>query len=136
MAIKQSSNISDGVINYAIYELMLYGGSLLGVYDGVQPAYPGSGDVVGNNLLVQFSGISWVDGTSGTSASRALSTRILGTAATTGTATWARLSDGNKIFCIDGVCGTAGTCDFIINTTQIVKGQTIVLRAATLVKAT
>lgn len=49
-------------------------------------------------------------------------------ATATGTAGWARITDSNGATILDGSVGTSG--DFVINSTAIVSGQTVVLASA------
>lgn len=111
-----------------------YGTARLRVYGGTQPGT--AGDSTTANVLADFTVaenvISWNPATNGTAAISASKTT---TAGTTGTASWARLSstDGTS-FVIDGACGTASTCDFVIDAAAISAGAVVTLTAATIIQ--
>lgn len=103
------------------------GPATMKVYAGGQPA---NGDLVPpGTLLVTFvlaepafstpaAGVIAVDADPDISA----------VAATSGTAGWARITNSNNETVLDGTVGTSG--DFVINTTAIVQGATVILAAA------
>jgi hypothetical protein len=104
---------------------------ILKVYDGTQPGTGGSTSGA-SNMIIQFSSLSWAVGTNG---SCLLSSAVLGTAGMDGTATWARLSNADgSTYIIDGNCGTASTCEFVIDAAEIVQDQVITLSAATFIQ--
>lgn len=104
---------------------------VLKVYTTPQPGTAGvtSGTCT---MIVELSPLSWAAGSNGTctlSASRA------GTAVADGTAAWARLSDYSGTgYILDGSCGTAAACDFVIDSTVISSGAVVTLTAATIVQ--
>lgn len=98
---------------------------ILCVYDGSQPATGGS--TSGCALLVQISGIAWSAGTGGTAV---ITGNKTGTAGSTSTATWARLSDVGKTYIIDGDV----VSDFILDSADITEDAVVTLTAATIVQ--
>jgi hypothetical protein len=103
----------------------------LRVYGGTQPGTAG-GTAGTQEILVRIDGLSWGAATNGTATLTASKT---GTAGTTGTATWARLSGTNGTgYIIDGVCGTAATSDFVIDAAAISADAVVTLTAATIVQ--
>jgi hypothetical protein len=129
MAIKLNDYIASPIVEGISIVLSGTGGARLNVYDGVQPSTAG-GTSGASNLLVQFSGLTWVATSYG---SCALTNSITGTAGTGGTVSWARLSDVGETYIFDGNCGTAATCDFIINVGNLGKNQRVVLYSASIV---
>jgi len=129
MAIRLNNAMRSAIVNSGIVAFLGTAG-IVKVYDGVQAA--NGGDAATGNMLVQINAISWNTGTNGTALITGTKT---GTAATAGTATWARLSgtDGTS-YVIDGNCGTAATCDFVIDATSIASTSIVSLTAATLVQ--
>ena len=102
------------------------GYATLRVYSGSQPANAGSAPT--GTLLVEIQ-LQGFNASANGSAGLATGTQAQGTASATGTAGWARLTDGTRN--IDGSVGTTGT-DFIINTTSIVSGGNVTLTNCTI----
>ena len=128
MAIKFDEIIGSVIVDSLVNSLS-GSVSFLQVYDGTQPEIAG-GTSGSCNLLVQFSGLAWDSASFGSSA---LLDQKTGTAGTSGTATWARITEDTGIYIIDGNCGTASTCDFVISNNVIAKNQIITLKKASIV---
>lgn len=105
--------------------------AILKVYGGVQPG-TGGATAGTQEIIVQISGIGWSSGSNGTAV---IAGNKVGTAGTSGTALWARLSgsDGTSTI-IDGVCGTAANADFVIDSASIANTAVVTLTAATIVQ--
>jgi hypothetical protein len=129
MAIRLNNAMRSAIVNSGIVGFLGTSG-IVKVYDGVQAA--NGGDAATGNCLVQINAVAWNTGTNGTALITGTKT---GTAGTAGTATWARLSgtDGTT-YIIDGNCGTAATCDFVIDAAPIALSSVVSLTAATIVQ--
>jgi hypothetical protein len=104
---------------------------ILKVYGGTQPT-TGGGTAGTQEILVQIEPIGWNSATSGTAT---ISSTVGSSAGTGGDAVWARLSDSSgTAYIIDGGCGTAATCDFVINEDGIVAEAVITLTTATIIQ--
>ncbi len=102
------------------------GAATLRVYTGTQPA--SAGTAPSGTLLVEIPLQGFNAAASG-SATLYTASPVQGTAVASGTAGWARLTDGSRN--IDGSVGTTGT-DFIINTANVVNGGTVTLTNCTI----
>ncbi len=103
-------------------------GSLL-IYDGTQPANPGTA-ITSQNLLVTLTFNSTAFGVS--SAGVATANPITsGTAGATGTPTWARLKSGAGTAVIDCTVGTSGT-DIVLASGAINSGNVVSISSFTL----
>jgi hypothetical protein len=103
---------------------------VLKVYAGTQPGTGGA--TTSETMIVQFESLAWATGSNGTAA--LLSTKT-GTAATNGTAAWARLAstDGSS-YVIDGNCGTSAASDFVIDAANISAEAVCTLTKATIIQ--
>jgi hypothetical protein len=130
MSVRLNSTIQSSIVNSGIVANFGTTGKL-SVYGGSQPAT--GGGAATSAALVTISNISWNAATNGTAAITGTRT---GTAGTSGSATWARLSgaDGSS-YVIDGSCDVAGnTPDFIIDNTTITQNGVVTLTAATIIQ--
>jgi hypothetical protein len=99
------------------------------VYAGTQPGT--AGGTVGDTLITEIAGVSWNSAVGGTTS---LAGSSWGSAATDGTAGWARiLNSTDETMCIDGNCGTAATCDFVIDKEVVTVGDDMYLTAADII---
>lgn len=99
------------------------------VYAGTRPTT--AGGTTGDTLIAEITGISWNSATGGTTS---ISSSSWGSAATDGTAGWARILDStDETYCIDGNCGTAATCDFVIDKEVVTAGEDMYLTAADII---
>lgn len=131
MAIAINNTLRNYMVNTGVVGILGNGTAILRVYNGNQPSTAG-GSTAGCSMLVQISAIGWAAASNGTAA---LSTTYLGTAGVTGTAGWARLSDSaGTNYVIDGICGTAGTSDFMIDNQVISALGVVTLTSATLIQ--
>lgn len=103
-----------GVLGYAT----------LTIYTGSQPA--SANNAATGTALAVFTLAGYDAAASG---SATLTASVPTTADATGTAGWARFTDGSNV--VDGTVGTSGT-DFIISTTAITSGGTVTLTSATI----
>ena len=107
------------------------GTTVITIYNGAQPA---TADYATNGtMLCQIIKIGWggtgnpgTIGATGGTANVSSAGGFTGTASTTGVASWARMetfgtgfTGSAATFRIDGDCGTAATCAFVINSTTI-----------------
>lgn len=102
---------------------------LLRIYDGSQPAGPGTAITTQTLLSEHALSATFAGGaSSGTLTANAIADA---TAAATGTAAWFRLckSDGTGVR--DGTVGTSG-CDLTIDNTSINSGQTVSVTSLTI----
>jgi hypothetical protein len=130
MAIRLNDAIRTGIVDSGIVGMLGTSG-ILKIYNTPQP--PAGGEATTSNLIVTISGISWNPATNGTGLISGTKTGTAG--ATAGTAAWGRLSgtDGST-YLVDGNCGTAATCDFVINAVAIAASSVVSLTAATIVQ--
>lgn len=136
MAIKINDALRTKMVNTVVGYLSGTAGTsgnegMLRVYGGIQPD-SGGGTAGTQAILVQIAGIAWSAGSNGTALITASKT---GTAGTSGTAVWARLSgsDGTG-YIVDGVCGTAVTDTFVIDNAAIAGAAVVTLSAATIIQ--
>lgn len=116
--------VDDGIVGY------LGTSAILKVYGGTQPGTGGEATTQG--IIVQIGSISWGAASNGTAS---ISGAPSGTCGTAGTATWARLSDSSgTAYVIDGNCGTASTCDYVITAIAIDADEVVSLTAAAIVQ--
>jgi hypothetical protein len=129
MAIRLNNAMRSQIVNSGIVGGFGTSG-ILKVYGGTQPSTGGEATTQG--IIVEIGSIDWGAATNGTALITGTKT---GTANTAGTATWARLSgsDGTS-YIIDGNCGTASTCDFVIDAVGIASTSIVSLTAATIVQ--
>ncbi len=104
----------------------LMGYTTLKIYTGTQPA---TGDTAASGTLLVEITLQGFNAAASGQATLYTGNPVQGTALASGTAGWARLTDGMKNF--DGSVGTSGT-DFIINTTAITLGGTVTLTGCTI----
>ena len=130
MALKLNNAVRSAIVDSGVVG-QLGTDAVLKVYGGTQPGTGGA--TAGTQaVIVQISGIAWNAATNGTAAILASKT---GTAGSSGTSTWARLSDvSGTAYIIDGVCGTASTADFLIDSQVISASAVITLTSATLIQ--
>lgn len=126
MAFRLSADLKNLIINNGIIGPMAgtwgtTGTASLNVYSGAQPATADA--ATAGTLLVTIPNVCWAESTAGSSA---LSVVCNGTAATSGTAGWARLetvgigyNGSAATFRMDGDVGTSATCTFVVNSTEI-----------------
>lgn len=129
MALRLNNLVRSSLLNGGI--LGSFGTASLKVYDGTQP---GTGGATSGTslLLVTIGGITWNAASNGTAV---LSGSKTGTAGTTGTAAWARLTDGvSTTLMIDGACGTGASNDYVIDTLVITAATVVTLTSATLIQ--
>lgn len=148
MALKLSTDLKNYIINQGIVKMMAgtmgTGGSTsINIYTGSQPATADLG--TSGTLLCTIVGIGW-GGTTGdastvgcTSGTLGFASTVgyLGTAATTGTAGWARMvtvgtgyTGSAATFRIDGDVGTGASCAFVINAVAITALGTVTILSA------
>lgn len=105
------------------------GSALLRIYDGTQPAGPGTAISTQNLLATLTCNATFAPGASGGVLT---ANAITGAnAALTGTASWFRLLTSGATAVIDGTVGTASS-DAIIDNTSIVSGQAVSCTALTI----
>lgn len=105
------------------------GSALLRIYDGSQPAGPGTAISTQNLLATLTCNATFAPGASGGVLT---ANAITGAnAALTGTASWFRLLTSGATAVIDGTVGTASS-DAIIDNTSIVSGQAVSCTALTI----
>ncbi len=105
------------------------GAGTINVYDGTQPAGPGTA-VTTQNLLVTltFSATSFSSGSAGVATANAITS---GTAGANGTPAWSRWKSGAGTAVIDCTVGTSG-CDINLSSATIASGNTVSISALTL----
>lgn len=103
----------------------ILGAATLNVYTGSQPASANNAPT--GTLLISFD-VASVGYNTASNGSATMADSVQATAVASGTAGWARFSDG--ICVVDGTVGTSGT-DFIISTTSITNGGVVTLNTAT-----
>lgn len=93
------------------------------VWSGTRPTPEGTpaGTLLGTFTLESPAFSSVVDGVATLDADPTLSTA----ASASGTASWARMTDGDNNVLFTGTVGTASSSDFVINATNITSGQTL-----------
>ena len=129
MAIRLNDPLRSKIVDSGIVGFL--GAAVLNVYAGTQPG-TGGGSTSGSVLLVQIGSIAWNAASNGTAT---ITGNKAGTSGTSGTPGWARLSDSSGTgYIADGNCGTASTCDFVIDTAVIAGTTVITLTAATIVQ--
>ena len=128
MAIRINDALRTKMVDAVIGNLGSAG--VLKVYSGTQPGT--GGDTTAETMIVQFESLAWTVGSNGTAA---LVSTQTGTAATNGTAAWARLAstDGSS-YVIDGNCGTSAASDFVIDTANISAEAICTLTKATIIQ--
>lgn len=104
----------------------IIGYATLKVYTGTQPA---TGDTAATGTLLVEITLQGFNAAASGQVTLSTASPVQGTAVASGTAGWARLTDGMNNF--DGSVGTSGT-DFIINTTAITLGGTVTLTGCTI----
>jgi hypothetical protein len=142
MALKLSLDLKEYAISAGIVKCMAGtcgtgGTAQLEIYTGAQPADADS--ATSGTLLCTITGIGWATTGGATSGTAALANAAgyTGTAATTGTAGWARMktvglgyTGSAATHVIDGDVGTASTCVFVINAVSITAGGVVSLLTA------
>ena len=130
MAIRLNNAICSAIVNSGIVGQFGTSG-ILKVYGGTQPT--NGGDATTSALLVQISGIAWGAASNGTALITGTRT---GTAGTSGSATWARLSGSDGTSCvIDGSCDIAANLpNYVIDNANITGAAVVTLTAATLIQ--
>jgi hypothetical protein len=129
MAIKLNDPMRSKIIDLGVVGQLGTTG-VLKVYTGTQPE-TGGGTSGTSVLLVTISDISWNSASNGTAT---ITGNATGTAATSGVAAWARLTDTTgTAYIVDGNCGTS-TEDFVLDATSISAEAVVTLTAATLVQ--
>jgi hypothetical protein len=114
----------------AVTALLNSGGAgTIKVYDGSQPAGPGTA-ITSQNLLVTltFSSTSFGASSSGTATANSITS---GTAGATGTASWARLASGGGTAVMDMTVGASAT-DIVLSSATINNGNTVSISSFTL----
>ena len=105
--------------------------AILKVYAGDFPSTAGATSGT-QAILVQINFIGWKAASNGTAL---LGTSYPGTAINTGVPNWGRMSDYTGTgYIIDGVCGTATTCDFKISSSSMSPTDVITLTVASIVQ--
>lgn len=132
MAVKLNANLKNYIINQEIITQIAgtsgtAGTASLLIYTGSQPANADA--VATGTLLCTIGSIGWNLATAGTAA---LCGTYSGTAATTGTAGWARMStvNSNGTFCIDGDVSISSTSVFQINGAALNTEDVVQLQSA------
>lgn len=117
IAVATRNALGDAIIS------ALGNGALLDIYDGTQPAGPGTAVTSQTKLGTLTGGSPFAPATSsGVITANALTQDS--SADATGTATWYRLKTSGGTAIIDGSVGTSNA-DLILNTTSIVSGGPI-----------
>lgn len=128
MAVRISDSMRSKIVDSGI--VGAFGTGILKIYGGSQPVTGGGNTTQG--VLVQISGLTWSAATNGTAN---LSSSCQGSASTSGTATWGRLSDTSGTgYIVDGVCGTSTSSDFVIDSEGIESTSVITITTATIVQ--
>lgn len=148
MALKLSTDLKNYIVNQGIAKQMAgtmgTGGTcVLRIYNGTQPANADA--ATSGTMVCEIINIGWggtgnagtIGGTGGTVIHSSGGPGYAGTAYTNGTVTWARMETFGTGFTgsaathrIDGDCGTASTCTFVINVAVIEKGGSVTLLTA------
>ena len=139
MALKLQDDVRTVIVDHVTTLLCGTNGDPMGtrgtvgylrIFGGTQPT-DGGGTSGTQGTLCEIVKISWLPGTTGTAVIVAPRT---GTAGSSGTAKWARLSaeDGTS-FIVDGGCGTASTQQFVIDVAGITVDSIVTLSSATIV---
>ena len=123
--------LNDAMRNQGVDAItpVLTGGSLLHlyVYTGTQPASANS--AASGTLLLDFDLTTQTFGTAASGSASITGLPIAAAASASGTAGWARLTDGTVR--IDGSVGTSGT-DFTISSTALTSGNSYNLTGCTI----
>lgn len=129
MALKLNNAIRSKIVDSGIVSGFGTSG-ILRVYGGTRPGTGGEETTQG--VIVEISGIAWSAASNGTTD---ITDTVPGTAGTTGTSVWARLSgsDGTS-YVIDGLCGTAAECDFWIDVESIEASSVVSLYSAIIIQ--
>ncbi len=114
----------------AVTALINVGGAgTIEIYDGSQPATPGTAVTTQNKLVtLTFSATSFAASSAGTATANAITN---GTAIASGTPAWARIKSGGGTAVIDCTVGTSGT-DIVLASGTIGSGSTVSLTSFTL----
>ena len=103
--------------------------AVLKVFNGTQPGTAGG---TAGTLLVTISPIAWNAASNGTAG---ITATVSGTAGSSGTASWARLSDSSGTsYIVDGACGTSVTSTFVIDAVNITALAEVTFSSATIVQ--
>jgi hypothetical protein len=107
----------------AVTALLNVGGAgTIDIYDGVQPANPGTAVTTQNKLVtLTFSTTAFAASSGGSAVANAITS---GTAIATGTPAWARLKSGAATAVIDCTVGTSGT-DLVLASASISTGNSV-----------
>ena len=142
MALSLSKDLKNYIISKGIVEAMAGtcgtgGTASITIYNGSKPA---DADTATNGTaLCEIIGIGWAYSYGETSGTAALGTSVgySGTASTSGTAGWARMTTVSTgytgsaaTFTIDGEVGTASTSVFVINSVSLTAGGIVSLLTA------
>lgn len=131
MAIRLNAGIRNSIVDSGVVAVVNYG--ILGLYNGTQPGTGGGSTSGCTRISVINADVPAWAGAVGGTASLTAGT-YTGTAGSTGTISWARLADGGGTsYIIDGNCGTAATCDFVIDSAVVTVGATITLSSANII---
>ena len=135
MAIALNTALQNYIVTTGVIAALGNGNAILRVYNGTRPGTAG-GSTAGCALLVQIgtagAGIGWNASTSG---SAGITGNFTGTCGSTGTASWARLSDSGGVnYIIDGNVGTASTSDFTIDNIVVTLAGVVTLTQASIVQ--
>lgn len=105
------------------------GAGTIKIYDGTQPAGPGTA-ITTQVLLVTltYSADAYGDASAGVATAAAITS---GTAVATGTASWMRHASGGATAVFDGTVGTSGT-DLILGTAAINSGNVVAISSFTM----
>lgn len=126
MAVKLTTAVRDDMLDLIVTAIGSNG--LLRIYDGSQPAGPGTA-VSGQNLLAELA----LSATAGTVSGGVLTFGTItqdSSANATGTATWYRVTTSGGVAVVDGSVGTSGA-DLNLNTTSIVTGGPVAVSSFT-----
>lgn len=132
MALRLTSGVRDAAVNAATaFADAGTGPATLKIYTGGQPA-TAVDDPTGTLLATFTLQDPAYDPSSDGAAGLNTGGGISAVAVNTGVAGWGRLanSDGDTVY--DGLCGTAGTPEFLLNALSITAGQIIVLSAGSI----
>lgn len=126
MAVKLTTAVRDDMLDLIVAAIGSNG--LLRIYDGSQPAGPGTA-VTSQTLLAELA----LSATAGTVSSGVLTFGTItqdSSANATGTATWYRVTTSGGTGVVDGSVGTSGA-DLNLNTTSIVTGGPVAVSSFT-----
>lgn len=126
MAVKLTTAVRDDMLDLIVTAIGSNG--LLRIYDGSQPAGPGTA-VSSQNLLAELA----LSATAGTVSGGVLTFGTItqdSSANATGTATWYRVTTSGGTGVVDGSVGTSGA-DLNLNTTSIVTGGPVAVSSFT-----